>query len=102
MRLAVLTFACAAVVVVAPARAQDSADALRQEIRTLRQTLEAMEKRLDALESVPPTATPAPPTRFPLGTTFHSELPNGKLAHLIERRFDREGAGAESMRCHRG
>ncbi|QHB71672.1 DcaP family trimeric outer membrane transporter [Stenotrophomonas sp. 364] len=60
MRLAVLTFACAAVVVAAPARAQDSADALRQEIRTLRQTLEKMEKRLDALESAPGAPTPAP------------------------------------------
>ncbi|WP_258223592.1 porin [Stenotrophomonas sp. HMWF003] len=60
MRLAVLTFACAAVVVAAPACAQDSADALRQEIRTLRQTLETMEKRLDALESAPGAPTPAP------------------------------------------
>lgn len=67
MRLAVVTFACVAALSSAPAHAQASADALRQEIRSLRHTLEAMEKRLDALESnkPPPTASSAASTTSP-------------------------------------
>jgi len=52
---------CVALVVAAPVHAQDSAESLRQDIRTLRKTLEAMEQRLDALE----TAEGRPPAQRP-------------------------------------
>lgn len=76
MRLAVLTLACAVALTSTPAYAQDSADALRQEIRLLRQTLSSMEKRLDALEAgtpavtqgaaaPPPSPAPTAPTALP-------------------------------------
>ncbi|MCF7749999.1 porin [Bacillus subtilis subsp. subtilis] len=61
MRLAVMTLACTALLVAVPAQAQDSADALRRDIRTLRQTLDTMEKRLEALESGTPAPASAPP-----------------------------------------
>lgn len=53
MRLGVLTLAGTLALVAVPAHAQDSAETLRQEIRSLRQTLDAMEKRLNAIESAP-------------------------------------------------
>ncbi|WP_312320555.1 DcaP family trimeric outer membrane transporter [Stenotrophomonas sp.] len=63
----VVVVLCAAA---APAQAQDSAQALRQDIQTLRQTLERMEQRLQALEqaegNAPPAAVPSPsPARPP-------------------------------------
>ena len=70
MRLSVLTVACAAALAAAPAYAQDSAAALRQDIQTLRQTLEQMEKRLQAIESgQPPPASPAITTATASGTS---------------------------------
>jgi hypothetical protein len=59
MRCSVVLLIGAMAMFAAPVNAQDSADALRQDIRTLRQTLEAMEQRLDALETAE-GKTPAP------------------------------------------
>lgn len=66
MRLAVVTLACATALSSTSAHAQDSADALRQEIQSLRHTLAAMEKRLDALESNKPPPAVASATAAPL------------------------------------
>ncbi|MEG2805667.1 DcaP family trimeric outer membrane transporter [Stenotrophomonas sp.] len=89
MRLAVLTLACATVLSATPAHAQDSADALRQEIQTLRQTLAAMEKRLDALEAAPAAtraATPAPsPPTGTLAQASPGQVPGGGQAILPAR-----------------
>ena len=102
MRLAVLTFACAMALPAAPACAQDSADALRQDIGALRQTLAAMEKRLDALETGapvlaqqgagatplnPPTATTAAVGRAPAAPPLAepAQVPGMGLAILPQR-----------------
>lgn len=61
MRCSLVVVVLVMAVVAVPARAQDSADALRQDIRTLRQTLEAMEQRLDALEAAEAREPASPP-----------------------------------------
>ncbi len=59
MRLSVVVAACALMMAVVPAHAQDSAENLRRDIQAVRQTLAAMEQRLNALEQADGTA-PAP------------------------------------------
>lgn len=60
MRCSVLVL-CIAVLCAAPVHAQDSAEALRQDIRAVRQTLQAMEQRLDALERAEGRPSTSPP-----------------------------------------
>lgn len=86
MRLAVLTLAGSLALVAVPAHAQDSAEALRQEIRSLRQTLESMEKRLDAIESgqtTTPSAAVTPTRVIPApGEVASLSAPTGSAAHV--------------------
>jgi len=60
MRCSVLVI-CSAALFAAPVHAQDSAEALRQDIRAVRQTLQAMEQRLDALERAEGRSPASPP-----------------------------------------
>lgn len=60
MRCSVLVL-CIAALCAAPVHAQDSAEALRQDIRAVRQTLQAMEQRLDALERAEGRPSTSPP-----------------------------------------
>lgn len=60
MRCSVLVL-CIAVLCAAPVHAQDSVEALRQDIRAVRQTLQAMEQRLDALERAEGRPSTSPP-----------------------------------------
>ena len=60
MRCSVLVL-CIAALCAAPVHAQDSAEALRQDIRAVRQTLHAMEQRLDALERAEGRPSTSPP-----------------------------------------
>ncbi|WP_315386252.1 DcaP family trimeric outer membrane transporter [uncultured Stenotrophomonas sp.] len=76
MRCSVVLF-CVVALLATPVHAQDSAEALRQDIRTLRQTLQSMEQRLDALERAEgraPAATPeviaVAPTAIAPGATL--------------------------------
>lgn len=65
MRLSVWVVMCALCAASMPTQAQDSAQALRQDIQTLRRTLESMEQRLQALEQTeagaPASALLSPP-----------------------------------------
>ncbi len=60
MRCSLLVL-CIAALCTAPVHAQDSAEALRQDIRAVRQTLQAMEQRLDALERAEGRPSTSPP-----------------------------------------
>lgn len=60
MRCSVLLL-CMSALCAAPVHAQDSAEALRQDIRAVRQTLQAMEQRLDALERAEGRPSASPP-----------------------------------------
>jgi len=86
MRLGVLTLAGTLALVAVPAHAQDSAETLRQEIRSLRQTLDAMEKRLNAIESAPTPAAPAAVTSSRVvpdaGTVASLPTPTGGATHV--------------------
>lgn len=78
MRLSVWVVVVALYAWVLPAQAQDSAQALRQDIQTLRRTLESMEQRLQALEqaegSAPLPAVPSPSPPAVVATASTSTL----------------------------
>ncbi|MEI4516783.1 MULTISPECIES: DcaP family trimeric outer membrane transporter [unclassified Stenotrophomonas] len=82
--VAVLLFSALALSAI-PVHAQDSADALRQDIRTLRQTLEAMEKRLDALETAEgraPAQRPEVTAVAPTAITPSATLPHATTTQV--------------------